>query len=204
MRKGFLFPLMLLATLLLLPDRALACACCAEPGEYRISFDRTSEYELGVLQRMRFGPTAHLFTTAADLEEDGKGLLDPSESYSLTGLLIGRQWKLNFRDGNKNGTLSFSVPAKLLSYRADIEPKAGSVDPTLYKEWRMEGRVNGTGLFRAGIVGPTKYFLVFQGRGNNCNDESDFTHWRLEITGKRARYAFYGELVAPNKQSKSE
>jgi hypothetical protein len=204
MRKGLLFPLMLLSTLLLLPGRVLACACCTEPGEYRISFSKPSEYEIGVLQRIRFGSTAHLFTTVADLEEDGRGLLDPSESYSLTGSLIGRLWKLNFRDGNKNGTLSFSLPAKLLSYRVDIQPTAGSIDPKLYKEWRLEGRVNGTGLFRAGIVGPTKYFLVFQGRGNNCDDETDFTHWRLEITGKRARYAFYGELATSNKQSKAE
>ena len=67
----------------------------------------------------------------------------------------------------------------------------------LYKEWRFEGEVKGTGVFKAGIIARTKYVLVFQGRGNSCDEAEDFTHWRLKITGKKADYTFHGELSAP-------
>jgi hypothetical protein len=76
--------------------------------------------------------------------------------------------------------------------------------PLLYKEWRFEGEVNGTGFFKAGIVAPTKYFLVLQSRGNNCDTAEDFTHWRLKITGNKADYAFYGELSAPVPDKENE
>ena len=88
----------------------------------------------------------------------------------------------------------------MTSYTADIHDgqTSGGGGPLLYKEWRFEGRVTGTGLFRAGIVGPTKYLLVLQGRGNGCQDAGDFKHWRLQIKGRKAEYAFYGELADPN------
>lgn len=194
MLKMSLCLLVLLFALVGFPDHVSACACCTEPGEYRLSYSKPTEYELDVLHLLRFGVTAHLFTTDADLDEDGKGLKDPSETYSISGGISDNILRLAFRDGLKTGTLNLTLPPKMVSYRADIYPTAGSIDPKLLKEWRFEGPVKGTGLFRSGIDGTTKYFLVFQGRGNNCDSETDFSHWRLEIRGKRARYAFYGEL----------
>lgn len=193
-RKRLLVSITLFASLLLLPVSVLACACCAEPGEYRIGLNKLSEYQLGLLYRMRFGNTAHLYTTEADIEENAKGISGPSETYALAGLLESKVWSLTFREGNKFRTLILPLPAKMLSYRADIHEGTSNSNVTLYKEWRFEGLVNGTGIFRAGISARTKYALVFQGRGNNCDDESNFTHWRLEITGPKARYAFYGEM----------
>ena len=35
-------------------------------------------------------------------------------------------------------------------------------EPVLYKEWRFEGEVSGTGFFKAGITAE-QIFLVFQG-----------------------------------------
>ncbi|MGI8641023.1 MAG: hypothetical protein ACR2MG_13900 [Pyrinomonadaceae bacterium] len=68
-------------------------------------------------------------------------------------------------------------------------------EPLLYKEWRFKGNVQiGNGFFQTSIVQPTTYFLVLQGRGNGCDNPEDFTHWRLEIAGKKASYAFFGEL----------
>jgi hypothetical protein len=55
---------------------------------------------------------------------------------------------------------------------------------------------SGTGLFKAGIVNPPTYFLVFQGRGNGCDNAGDFSNWRLEINGRRAQYAFFGKLTS--------
>ena len=158
------------------------------------------------MKRMRFGTTAYLFLTEA--EESGKGLPHLTESYSLSGSLVGNVWKLTFRDGDESGTLNLPLPAKMLRYAADIHDGqtigGDSRKPLLYKEWRFEGEVNGTGLFKAGIVARTKYSFVLQGRGNSCDTAEDFTHWRLQITGKNADYAFYGELGTPVPEKENE
>jgi hypothetical protein len=84
----------------------------------------------------------------------------------------------------------------MVSFKVDIHDKdEESGAPILYKEWRFKGNVqSGTGFFKAGIVSPTTYFLVLQGRGNVCDNAEDFTYWRLEIEGKKANYAFMGKL----------
>ena len=198
-RMRSLFPLALLAVLLLPPARAWACACCSNEGDYHLSSGRPSEYELSIVRQIRFGRTARLYLTEADAEESAKGLAHRAESYALGGSLVGGVWKLTFRDGNKTGTLSLPLPARMTSYTADIHDGRTSAGggPLLYKEWRFEGRAGGTGLFKAGIVGPTKYLLVLQGRGNGCQDAGDFNHWRLRISGRKAEYTFYGELADP-------
>jgi hypothetical protein len=194
-----LFWLTALAAAFLLPASAWACACCSNEGDYYVSSGRPSEYELSIVRQIRFGRTARLYTTEADLEETAKGLASPAESYALGGSLLGGAWKLTFRDGSKTGTLSLPLPARMTGYTADIHDGRTSPGggPLLYKEWRFEGQVSGTGIFRAGMVGPTKYLLVLQGRGNGCQDAGDFKHWRLQISGRKAAYAFYGELAEP-------
>src|SRR5215813_4960941 len=197
LRRSFLF--VVLASTLLLPGNVWACACCANSGDYYMRFQKPGVSELSLMKRMRFAENANLYLTDADIEEDAKGLGSQSENYSLSGSLVGNVWKLVFRDGNKAGTLNLPLPPKMLSYAADIHDGkvSGGGGPLLYKEWRFEGLVNGTGFFQPGIIAPTKYFLVLQGRGNGCDNAEDFTHWRLEITGKKAGYALYGELGKP-------
>ena len=155
---------------------------------------------------MRLGTTACLFLT--ETEESGKGLAHLTGNYSVNGSLIGNVWKLTFRNGDESGTLNLPLPAKMLRYAADIHDGqtigGDSRKPLLYKEWRFEGEVSGTGFFKAGIVAPTKYFLVLQGRGNSCDTAEDFTHWRLKIIGNKADYAFYGELGAPVPDKETE
>ena len=198
-RRQALFSLAALAVLLWLPARAWACACFSNEGDYYVSSGRPSEYELSIVRQIRFGQTARLYTTEADLEETARGLAQPAEKYALGGSLVGGVWKLTFREGNQAGTLSLPLPARMTSYTADIHDGQTSPGggPLLYKEWRFEGQVSGTGIFRAGIVGPTKYLLVLQGRGNGCQEAGDFKHWRLQISGRKAVYAFYGELAEP-------
>ena len=190
----------LAACVLLAPARALACACCSNAGDYRIGFAKPSDYELSIMRQVRFGGTAQLYLTEADMEESAVGLAHRAESYALKGSLAGGVWRLEFRDGRQTGTLSLPLPSKMSSYAADIRDGRTSPGggPLLYKEWRFEGRAAGTGLFRAGLAAsPAKYLLVLQGRGNGCQDAGDFTHWRLEINGRKAEYAFYGQLAAP-------
>ena len=206
-RTRRLFSAAMWVTLLLLPSRVWACACCAHPGEYQINFVKPDEFKLSVIKRIRFGTKAELWTGEADPEVAARGLAHPADSYSLTGSLVGNVWKLTFHNGDESGTLDLPLPAKMLRFAADIHDgrtKPGYPEPVLYKEWRFEGEVNGTGVFKTGITAGTKYLLVFQGRGNSCDDAENFTHWQLKITGKKADYSFYGELGAPVSEKQNE
>jgi hypothetical protein len=189
--------LLVLTNLFLMPSRVSACACCSDDGEYRLGFRKPSEYQLGQLQEIRFGKTAHLIETQANVDEEIKSPSHQADSYSVSGSFAGNFWKLAFRDGNESGTLTLPLPVKMWSYAVDTHDgqKSPGGGPMLYKEWRFEGRVSGTGFFTKGIIVPTRYSLVFQGRGNRCEEAGSFTHWRLEIIGRKARYAFYGELA---------
>lgn len=176
------------------PLEALACACCAEPGTYSISVRKFDKYELGELAKVRFR-TANLFTTVG--EDTIKGISSLGENYSPDGIFQSNAWKINLQNKKgASGTLMLPMPASAVIFAADIHDGRGSADnPLLYKEWRFKYKVqSGTGIFQNGIAPATEYFLVLQGRGNMCTQAEDFTHWRLEITGKKANYAFYGEL----------
>src|SRR5882724_1830084 len=204
-RPFFIF--VAIVTLLLPPSRIWACACCAHPGEYQMEFVKPDEFKLGEMKRIRFGTKADLWTGEADAEVAAKGLAHPADTYSLSGSLVGNVWKLTFRNGDESGMLNLQLPAKMLRYAADIHDgrtKPGYPEPVLYNEWRFEGEVNGTGVFKAGITARTKYFLVLQGRGNSCDAAENFTHWQLKITGNKADYSFYGELGAPLPEKQNE
>lgn len=195
----------------LFPADAFACACCAEPGHYSIRTSKPETFELGILKEMKFDRTAELFLTEADFAII-KGLDVIKEEMSATGwtaepgaigfssvFTTAKTWKLNFKTPKgKTGTLTLPIPAEMLSYKVDIHDGktiGGGGGPLLYKEWRFKGDVqSGTGFLQAGIVKPTTYFLVFQGRGNACDEVTNFTNWHLEINGKKAKYEFFGKL----------
>jgi hypothetical protein len=181
---------------LLFPINAFACACCAEPGTYWISTKKPEKLELDELKKIRFA-NASLFTTGAG-EESVLGINPVGVDYLISGLFQSSAWKLNFKDEKgRAGILNLTVPTSMVSYAADVHDgrEGGAGGPLLYKEWRFKSKVQtGTGFFQKGIAPATEYFLVLQGRGNNCTQAEDFTHWRLEITGKKANYAFYGEV----------
>jgi hypothetical protein len=201
------FILVAIVASLLVPCGVWACACCAHPGEYQVKFIKPDAYKLGMMEQMRFGTTAHLFTGEAEPDDATKGLAHPTDNYSLTGSLVDKVWKLTFHNGDESGTLSLRVPARMLRFAADIhdgQTKPGYPEPVLYKEWRFEGDARGTGCFQGGMAPSTKYFLVFQGRGNSCDNAEDFTHWQLHITGNNAEYSFYGELGSPESDEDSE
>ena len=196
----------LFACLSLLPLDAAACACCAERGEYQISTTRPGETEMATLNEIKFDEAADLFMTQAGFE-GLKGLKSIEKDYDandwtesgflgLTNSFAARTWKFNFKTKTgKTGTLALPLPTQMVSFRADLHDAPENTEVSLYKEWRFKGTVQtGTGFFSASILRPTTYFLVLQGRGNNCSGASDFTHWRLEITGKNADYALFGKL----------
>lgn len=199
-----IFLLVVVTLALLLPANALACACCSNPGHYFSGMQDLDEYPLSQMKRMRFGRTASLFATEAGIEEDARGITRPKSAYSVQGSMAGNSWRLTFRSGASSGMLNLQLPAKMWDHSADIHDGKISAGggPSLYKEWRFEGDVTGTGIFQPGFASPAKYVLVLQGRGNGCDNAEDFTHWRLEVKGEAARYAFHGRFARPVAQSR--
>ena len=202
-RTNFVFVIAIIA-LLLSPAAALACACCSEPGHYYSGVVELDDHPLSELKRLRVVRTASLYETAAGLEEDALGIAQPKSSYSIQSAFVGNVWRFTFRSGANTGTLELLLPNKMWSHSADIHD--GKVSPgggpSLYKEWRLEGDVKGTGVFKNATAQSAKYVLVLQGRGNACDNAEDFGNWRLEVNGEKAGFAFYGKL-ARSARSKS-
>jgi hypothetical protein len=95
------------------------------------------------------------------------------------------------------------VPAKLGTFRVDPRDgrKSAGGGPLLYKEWRWDGVPKAEGIF---LKGAQRYSLVFQGHGNRCDDYSDFSHWRLEVTGRNISYALFGAFGGPQNPKEEE
>ena len=185
--------------LALCPIRTLACACCADTGYYSSGPTDLDEYPLSQLKRMRFMKTAFLYLSEAGIEEDGMGIDQAKESYSIQGSFVGNVWRLTFRSGANTGTLDLPLPSKMWNHSADIHDGklSGGGGPLLYKEWRLEGDVKGNGIFKNGTSSPAKYLFVLQGRGNGCDNSEDFGNWHLEVRGEKARFEFYGRFAKP-------
>ena len=197
MKIGKIFYFIFVFALFNMPLKAADfCACCAEQGQYLINVSKPTRQEIEILKGIQFA-TANLYTTAA-FPENIKGISVLGDSYSVNGAFQNNLWKFNFTDDkNKNGSLLLPMPETMVAFETDLydRDESHSSGPILYKEWRFKFKVRqGTGIFQTGIAPLTEYFLVLQGRGNNCPNVSDFKHWRLEVTGKRASYAFFGKL----------
>lgn len=209
LKKLSLIILAAFACLTMFSSDAFACACCSETGDYRIWTGKPDQYSVDLLEEMKFDQAAFLYMNEAGFDalkgldslvkasESGSWVASP-EYFSLTSAFAARSWKFNFKtkDG-KNGALTLPMPAQMVQFKVDIHDgkTSGGGGPLLYKEWRYKGVVQtGSGFFQAGIVKPTSYFLVLQGRGNSCDTAEDFTAWRLEIEGRKASYAFFGKL----------
>lgn len=165
------------------------------------------QYEMSELRSMKLGKVAKLYTTEADME-GMKGL--PVESYSFDLLANffnpGRSTTMTFKgERGETGSLTLFLPRTATFFGADLHDyPEGSAGPILYKEWRLEGRVGGSGFFRKGIAPGTRFRLILQGRGNNCLSSSDFKSWRLQVSGPRASYAFYGLFADPEPETGSQ
>jgi hypothetical protein len=92
-RTRHLFSVAMGVTLLLLPSRVWACACCAHPGEYQINFVKPDAYKLSVMKRIRFGTKAELWTGEAEPDVAAKGLAHPIAAF-WGRILVRRQESL--------------------------------------------------------------------------------------------------------------
>lgn len=187
----------MVTVMLAAPANVWACACCSNTGHYHSGSIEVSDHITSEMERLRFGRTASLFLTEAGLEEDARGITQPKPTYSVTGSMTNNKWTLSFSSGRNTGRLVFALPSQMWSHSADIHDRKISAGggPLLYKEWRFEGSVTGTGIFQSGLATPAKYVFVLQGRGNACDSAEDFTNWRLDVKGVAAEYAFHGKFV---------
>jgi hypothetical protein len=195
---------MLLMMALLWPARvSLACACCADIGEWFLDTVTVGSAEIGELNRLRFSQTATTFQSEAGL--DGiTGISHPADSYTLTQTRTGRQWRLRFQDQQgHSGSLYINIPTSVTSYGADLHDgsQGGGGGPLLYKEWRATGGLRGTGIFSGGITRDARFRLVFQGRGNSCENVEDYKNWLIEVKGRRAQYTLSGTFGPAAPQS---
>ncbi len=184
------------AVLLTASTISFACACCADQGQYDVFTGSPAKHQLELLKDMHIGATPQLYMTDGGDGPLGIGDLG-FDDLSLVDAYTNNIWKITIKNqAGKAGTLVLPRPAKMTTKKIDLHDKKEG-DPSLYKEWSFEGTVtSGGGVFKTGVIAPTKYTLVFQGRGNNCDNAEDFTHWRLEVKGRKANYAFFGPMKA--------
>jgi hypothetical protein len=172
------------------------CACCATAGEWFTRQEPVTGETLSDFGRLGMAGNASLSMSEAGA--DGvRGISDALETYALTVSRNGRRWTLRLRgEGGKEGTLSFDVPRAATVFGVDLRDgqQGGGGGPLLYKEWRIEGPLTGTGVFRQGAGAGTRFRLVLQGRGNMCTNAADYKNWTLQVSGPRSRYSFYGTL----------
>ncbi|MEJ7622797.1 MAG: hypothetical protein WKF34_02280 [Pyrinomonadaceae bacterium] len=182
------------------------CACCVERGFYEITRSAPDKFYLDMLGEMKFARPAELYMTEAGF--DGiKGLKvleneisDAGPDFSIVETFAKRTWRLDVSTpSGKRGSLALPMPAQMVRYKVDtrFDNRAGSPDVVLYKEFFFAGNVGGSsGIFSSARGKGTAYTLVFQGRGNGCDNASDFKYWRLELKGPRTSFAILGELMA--------
>ncbi|HKU99708.1 MAG TPA: hypothetical protein VJR58_30720 [Vineibacter sp.] len=178
---------------------AHACACCTDIGQRRVATDKLDTYRRGEIDRLRFAPTAELYTGSAG-PEDLKGLRAATTDY---GLEVRQQddgiiFELRDKD-QRAGTLSLVWPDVISIFEVDPrqDKRAGGLGPRLYKEWSVTGKITATGIFEPSNDGGTRITLILQGGGNSCTGAEDFTDWTLSVDGPNAAYSFIGALLPP-------
>lgn len=179
---------------------ALACACCVERGYYGRSRVKQNDFLTTLLSEIKIGGPADLYMTEAGFDMI-KGLPEierfdaegGTPEFRFTSAFDRRIWRLSVQAGpGRSGTLVLPMPSHITLHAADIDGVDTGLGVSLYKEYSLNGRVtSGTGIFRTARA--ANYHLMFQGRGNGCDNASDFTRWRLEVSGARADYAFFGK-----------
>lgn len=206
MKKILLFTAILFSFVSFTGKKKWYCACCGERGQYTVSNETLDQYTSGLLSELKFMPNTELYTGNED--ENLGGLKSIKAGYeandwqahpyyfSMNASLGNKAWKLSFKtvDG-KTGTLTLPVQKKMVSFKIDIHDTPEGNEVVLYKEFRFKGTVlSGDGFFKSSLTKPATFFLLLQGRGNNCDNPEDFKNWRLEVKGPGADYTFFGKL----------
>lgn len=204
-----------IVTLSLLSGNILACACCAEPGMRSEYTAKADSYIRDLVKEIKFDRETNLFITEAGFDnitgidpirKEDEQLGGPLVAFSTMGSFSAKGWQITLKSGKGLiATYTLSMPLRYTEFKVDIhDRKEMPLGPWLYKELRFKGLVTASGFAKAGVVRNTKFELVFSGRGVGCNEVEDFTHWRMDIDGPKAGYAFFGTLSSGRKDSNDD
>lgn len=174
------------------PQAALACACCADAGDWFERSHTLQDFDLEILNDLVF-EDANLHRTAAGFEIV-EGIESPQLTYRLSKSSNGRSWNLRFigDDGETAGNLSFFLPEEVIEFGTDLF-NAPLPDTRLYREVRIEGKIAGNGIF-SGLSNETQFKLILRGNGGVCPLAMEFENWFLDVSGPGVSFSFYGEL----------
>lgn len=190
------------------PGRPYYCACCAERGEHYTEQIKLDKEKLTLFQEMKMNKATDIYMSEAE-EDWFKGIQSIENAYndwagsdttagnkffSTQNSVTAKTWKFNFTTRNgKSGTLNLAMPLKMESFGVDLHEGDEMSMVVLYKEYRIKGTVqSGTGFCSPGLTKPATYTLILQGRGNFCENATDYTHWRLAVKGAAADYILMG------------
>jgi len=149
---------------------------------------------------MKIDRTAELYMTEGGFDEM-RGLPDLANDemalpeFEVRASMSRRTWTFMIEAGARGrGALTLPMPALFTKHLVDFDGVDSGLGVSLHKTFTLTGPVSSaTGIFKTANRGTT-FSLVFLGRGNGCDNASDFTRWRLELSGPKAHYAFFGKL----------
>lgn len=191
-----LAPFAIALALLLPASESFACSCCTNTAQRRIGDVTLDDDRFDEIARLRFEEAATLYLS----DDDGAtvtGIDKPDTHYRLAAAWQDGRLTLTFRDtAGRLGTLALARPQRISIFEVDPRDPApaGGLGPRLYKEWKLTGPAVGNGIFTGGTGDGQTLTLILQGRGNNCANADDFTHWTLTTHGPKANYVLYGAL----------
>ncbi len=176
---------------------ATFCACCPDHGMWEQQTKALADFEIEGLATLKFEQKAYLHVTVAS-PDDIKGLTlseDDKDEFALTTAQTARRWTLTVKTKNgESGKLILRLPNTATFFHADVTngPKTWAAPGSVYKEIRLAGLVQGTGIFADSVTAQTKYRLVLQANGGRCFDPAEFHRWNLKVRGAKADFTLYG------------
>jgi hypothetical protein len=196
MRRTVVSAALMATALVMRAGTAQACACCTEPGQRMESNGPIDTYIAAELARIRFAPTAVLYSDAG-FPDSIQGFANPSTDPYAVRASIGNGVNFDFRDAS--GRVSrLQFPFSRTMARFEVDPRSvGPVPPngpSLYKEWRLSGPAR----IGAAVLNPRATAvatLILHGGGNSCTSSYDFTDWTLAVKGNGVSFTFLGKLV---------
>ena len=197
MRRATTSALTLAAALIAQTEAAQACACCTEPGQRMDISGPVETYVRGELALMRFAPTAALYSDAG-FPDSISGIVNPSTNPYRVRAAIRGAVGFDFIDpAGRRGRVLFTLPRTMSRFEVDPRTNAGPAPPNgpnLYKEWRLSGVAQLSGLV-AGAGNTAAATLILHGDGNSCSAAPNFARWTLAVRGRGIAFTFLGDLV---------
>lgn len=196
-----LLPLAFTLALLLPASESFACSCCTNTAQRRIGDVPLEADRFDEIARLRFEEAASLYLSDDD-DATVTGIDKPDTRYRLAAVWQDGRFTFTFHDtAGRTGTLTLARPQHISIFEVDPRDPApaGGLGPLLYKEWKLTAPALGNGIFASGIGDGQTLTLILHGRGRNCANADDFTHWTLTMQGPKANYVLYGALRAAAK-----